>query len=102
MNHQNANPTNAAPLTVVEVLKQPRSSLVTLVAGVAILILSAASGYVAHEDGQGIDWLELSIYLCAVVLAATQGGRLLRACVGLAKRPVQWMRTRSGGGTDGK
>ena len=75
---------------------------VTLVAGVAILILSAASGYVAHEDGQGIDWLELSIYLCAVVVVATQGGRLLRACVGLAKRPVQWMRTRSGGGTDGK
>ena len=79
MNHQNANPTNGAPLTVVEGLKQRRSSLVTLVAGVAILILSAASGYVAHEDGQGIDWLELSIYLCAVVVVATQGGRLLRA-----------------------
>ncbi len=52
MNHQNANPTNGAPLTVVEGLKQRRSSLVTLVAGVAILILSAASGYLIRDMAQ--------------------------------------------------
>jgi len=93
---QNINPSSPQPRTptTLDWLKQRKSSIATLVAGVTILLLSAASGYLAVDNG--IDWLELSIYLCAVVVVATQGGRLVRACMSLAKKPATWARSRSG------
>ncbi len=94
MNNTYPNTPDSRSFTTLGWLKQRKSSVATLVAGVAILVLSAASGFLADESG--IDWLELSIYLCAIVVVATQGGRLLRACAGLARKSTTWVRGRQG------
>ena len=67
-------------------LWRKRSSLVTLAAGVAILVLAATAGLTVHEEQAGTPWHELLIYLCGAVIVATQGGRLYRACTGLGRR----------------
>lgn len=92
----NTNLITAEPRTptTFEWLKQRKSSVATLIAGVAILLLSAASGYLAADSG--IDWLDLSIYLFALVVVVTQSGRLLRACMAMARKSTNWARSRMG------
>lgn len=77
---------------ILQWIRRRGSSLATLIAGVSILLISAYSGLLAQHEEAGIDWLELSIYLLAVIVVATQGGRLIRACAELAMRPVQRLR----------
>jgi hypothetical protein len=74
---------------------QSRGGFATLLAGLAILVLSAVIGYQDHAEADGVSWIELASYLCAVVVVATQAGRLVSACARLAQRPTQWLRSRS-------
>lgn len=77
-----------------------RSGLLTLLAGAAILMLSAALGYRDHSDPEGIHWMELVIYLCAAIVVSTQGLRLIRAMANTPGPSGQWLRSRFGNGSE--
>lgn len=86
---------NKSTGTMVDWLKRNRGSVVTLLAGVAILVVSATAGYLPGDDGAGIDVADLSIYLLAVLIVATQAGRLVRASQSLPWRSLTWVTGRS-------
>lgn len=73
-----------------------RSGLLTLLAGAVILVLSAALGYRDHPEPDSMPWVELAIYLCAVIVVATQGLRLIRRLASGPGHPAQWLRSRFG------
>lgn len=53
-------------------------SVATLASGLIIMAIMIASGWFDQQDGAGIEWSHVAVYLCGVVVVSMQMDRFLR------------------------
>ena len=53
-------------------------TMASLLAALVILVVMAYTGLFGHTEDAGVDWSQVVVYLCGVVVVAAQADRLFR------------------------